>query len=261
MTDNIQNDDEYQFADLDAMGPESGDEGFEYGKPANPVASSDQAPKKDIRRNALIVVAVVILAMVVYKFMGSLFHKDVAAIKSSRQAEPVTQPAPVQEITPVEQIQNPPSTDVSDLSQKLSNMEASQQSLRSDVNGLNSQLSTVNTSISSLNNKLDALNQTLMSLSTRMEQQSTVLARMIAQQAKPKKMAVVKRRVIVPRIQYAIQAIIPGRAWLIAQNGSTLTVRAGTIVPGLGTVRVIDPNLGRVVMSTGQVIRFSQQDS
>ena len=60
---------------------------------------------------------------------------------------------------------------------------------------------------------------------------------------------------------YYIQAVIPGRAWLIATNGSTLTVREGSTIPGYGIVRKIDPNLGKVFMSTGKVIRFSQLDS
>lgn len=59
-----------------------------------------------------------------------------------------------------------------------------------------------------------------------------------------------------------IQAIIPGRAWLIDQNGAnTITVREGTKIPGHGVVRVIDPNQGQVVLSTGEIIKFGQWDS
>ena len=61
--------------------------------------------------------------------------------------------------------------------------------------------------------------------------------------------------------KYHIQAVIPGRAWLIATNGATLTVREGTAVAGYGMVRLIDPSQGRVTTSSGQVIRFSQEDS
>ncbi|MGQ3892562.1 type IVB secretion system protein IcmG/DotF [Legionella sp. CNM-4043-24] len=259
MTDKIENDDEYQFADLDTMGVDMENEESGFGSPEKPGVSLGQEPKKDIIRNALIVVAIVVVLMVLYKFLGSLFHKDVEAVKSRQQTPPVAQTAPiVPDVTPLPQA---PSADLSNVTQKLSDLETSQQSLRADLNGMNSQLNSINENISSLNSKLAALNQSLLTLSGRIEQQSGELSSLIARQNKPKPAPVVKRRVYAPRVQYSIQAIIPGRAWLIAQNGSTLTVREGTIIPGLGTVRLIDPNQGRVVMSTGQVIRFSQQDS
>lgn len=269
----IDNNDEYQFADLDVADPTFGDMGGEPGTPSEAAeAASEKPPQKDIRRNALIVVVVVVLAMILYKFLGSFFHKDEAAIEDSKAtaptqvqafvpppATPVVVSAPV---TPVPDVSPPaPSPDLSDVNQKLSNLEANQQGLRADVNALTSQLSTVANNINSVDTKVSALNQTLAQLATRMEQQSEELTRFFAQQAKPRPVPVVKRRVVTPQRQYYIQAIIPGRAWLIAQNGSTLTVREGTIVPGYGTVRLIDPNQGRVMMSSGQVIRFSQQDS
>ena len=59
-----------------------------------------------------------------------------------------------------------------------------------------------------------------------------------------------------------IQAIIPGRAWLIDKNGAdTITVREGTKIPGHGVVKVIDPNQGQVVLSTGEIIKFGQWDN
>ena len=58
-----------------------------------------------------------------------------------------------------------------------------------------------------------------------------------------------------------MQAVIPGRAWLIANNGSTITVREGTPIPGYGIAKIIDPIKGRVMTSSGKEIRFSQDDS
>ncbi|HAF87135.1 MAG TPA: type IV secretion protein IcmG, partial [Legionellales bacterium] len=60
---------------------------------------------------------------------------------------------------------------------------------------------------------------------------------------------------------YYIKAVIPGRAWLIAANGSTLTVSEGTNIKGYGMVKLIDSTQGRILTSSGRVIRFSQQDS
>ncbi|MBA3536672.1 MAG: type IV secretion protein IcmG, partial [Tatlockia sp.] len=84
---------------------------------------------------------------------------------------------------------------------------------------------------------------------------------LLTEKAKPKP---VRRRLIVksaPRLMYFIQAIIPGRAWLIATNGSTITVREGTRIAGWGVVKLIDPIQGRVLTSSGRIIRFSQRDS
>jgi intracellular multiplication protein IcmG len=53
---------------------------------------------------------------------------------------------------------------------------------------------------------------------------------------------------------YSVQAIIPGRAWLKAENGETLTVTEGDVVKGLGRVTKIDPYDGLVVINTGNKI-------
>jgi intracellular multiplication protein IcmG len=60
------------------------------------------------------------------------------------------------------------------------------------------------------------------------------------------------------RVHFYVQAIIPGRAWLINSEGHTYTVRVGSRVPGFGVVEKIDPWQGRVVMSSGKILRFNQ---
>ena len=49
-----------------------------------------------------------------------------------------------------------------------------------------------------------------------------------------------------PRIPYTVQAIIPGRAWLRAKNGDTVTVAEGDDIKGIGRVTKIDPYDGVV---------------
>ena len=53
------------------------------------------------------------------------------------------------------------------------------------------------------------------------------------------------------RIPYNIQAIIPGRAWLLAANGETLTVTEGDMLRGIGRVSRIDPYDGIVDINVG----------
>ena len=69
------------------------------------------------------------------------------------------------------------------------------------------------------------------------------------------------RRIPMRTMQYFIQALIPGRAWLVGENGATVTVNVGSRLPGYGIIRVIDTNLGRVATSSGKIIIYSQRDS
>ncbi|WED43627.1 type IVB secretion system protein IcmG/DotF [Legionella cardiaca] len=266
--------DEYQFSDLDVISPDSAEE--EQAK-TTPAAKKDINP--NFKRNAIVAVVVIVVAMLAYKFLGPLFTKkpqstdNVPSLTATTPPpQPIEQPQP-QPVTPaeqpptaqtavpaIEQQQTPtPTTDDSQITQRLSALEVSQQNLRSEVDSMNSQLATINTNMNELAQKIAQLNQTLTVIVTRVEEQSKQIA-VITVRAKPKPVAKVVIKTPPPP-SYFIQAIIPGRAWLIAQNGSTITVREGTPIVGYGVVRLIDSRQGRVLTSSGRVIRFSQQDS
>lgn len=53
------------------------------------------------------------------------------------------------------------------------------------------------------------------------------------------------------KASYAVQAIIPGRAWLRMDNGETVTVAEGDLLKGLGRVTKIDPYDGTIQIDTG----------
>ena len=57
-----------------------------------------------------------------------------------------------------------------------------------------------------------------------------------------------------PRVPYSVQAIIPGRAWLRADNGDAVTVAEGDMIKGLGRVVKIDPYDGVVEVSMGNKV-------
>lgn len=74
MADNYQGNDEYEFTDLDALDPEPMDS-------EEPQQSSAVAKKKmsdmgetNVKRNALIAIVVIVLAMLGYKFLGSFLQ-------------------------------------------------------------------------------------------------------------------------------------------------------------------------------------------
>lgn len=266
MADDDQNNDEYKFSELDAVDNDplsnSGDE-------FNPDAGGQgqHSDRKDIKRNALIAVGLVIFAMVMYKFIGSFFHKSndqvakTAITPITTAVAPAVKPAPVSP-PPVKVAEPmPPVTPAVDneLKQKVSAIELSEQTIRAEVTSVGDQVLTVNNNINSLNTQLSALNQVITDLSNQVAKQSQELNALRAC-AQPKKIKP-KIRIHVERVIYYLKAVIPGRAWLIGSNGSTLTVREGTKIAGYGTVKLIDSMQGRVLTSSGQIIRFSQEDS
>jgi len=202
----------------------------------------------------------VILAMIIYKFLGSHFSQKPIPAKTQESVAPMPpKPQPVAPV-PVSLLVPPkPALVDPDLQNRLSALEQGQQNMRSDVTSLSNQLSGISANVTALTTQLEQLNQTISALSSKVEEQSHDIARLtVVRTHKPARPVV---RKIIHTKKYNIQAVIPGRAWLIATNGTTLTVREGTVIPGYGTVRLIDPNQGRVLTSSGQVIRFSQDDS
>ncbi|KGP62563.1 type IV secretion protein IcmG [Legionella norrlandica] len=264
MAEKDQNSEEYKFAELDSydmdqMG-ESDSGSFQSEK-------GELTKKKDIKRNALIVVGIVIFIMVMYKVIGWMFFSGKSETTTAPATiPPVTQvtPQPVQTtsaITPVQQIQ--PTTVVEsdpDLKKNVSAIEMMQQNLRTEVNALSEQINTVNNNIRDLNTQIANLNQVIGNMSSQLARQSEVINVLMTRTA-PKKVVKVSRPVAPARVIYFIQAVIPGRAWLIGSNGSTLTVREGSKIPGYGVVKLIDSLQGRILTSSGQVIKFSQEDS
>jgi len=57
-----------------------------------------------------------------------------------------------------------------------------------------------------------------------------------------------------PKLPYTVQAIIPGRAWLRADNGDTLTVTEGDLIKDIGKITKIDPYDGVIEINTGRKV-------
>ena len=269
MVDNKDND-EYEFADLDVMSPDSMGEDDTHTRKDNSPEVPREPGKTDVKRNALIVVVLVVIAMLLYKFLGSSFSKKTEPVKPDvppvTASQPVVQPVIetpkpvlVEQPSPVVTQQAPPPVENPQINQKIASIDLNQQTIRTDVNNLGNQLGSINSTITDLNTKISNLGQMVATLSNTVEQQSIQIAHLV--EVRAKKIQTVKRQKMAQYPFYFIQAVIPGRAWLIASNGSTLTVREGTKVAGYGIVKLIDPVQGRVIMNSGRVIRFSQQDS
>jgi len=192
--------------------------------------------------------------------IGMIFSKP--ETKPTAIITPITQPVQPVVVTPVPvQVQQPVITQTDpDLKQKVAAIELSQQSVRSEVSAVNNQVSAVSSNLNNLNTEISHLNQVISNLSAQVAKQSDEISVLMAR-SQPKPIKPVVQRVVKQPIIYYIQAVIPGRAWLIGSNGSTLTVREGTRIYGYGVVKLIDSMQGRILTSSGQVIKFSQEDS
>lgn len=64
-----------------------------------------------------------------------------------------------------------------------------------------------------------------------------------------------------PPLVYHVKALIPGRAWLESNKGTTTSVKVGDRLRNYGVVTSIDPNTGFVDTSSGTVIKYGKYDS
>lgn len=268
MADNDQNNDEYKFDEFDSLNNQSMAD-FEPGAQDNKTRRFGSNPdKKNIKKNAAVVLIVVVLLMIGYKLFGYFFSEKPKPVK---EINPVVQ-AQIKPIEPLEKIPSvvtpqPIQQSVvheeleAEIKQKVYALDLGQSKVMSQVSTLNDQVGVMTNHVNQLNAQVDKLSQVLENLSKQVAIQSNAVSLLMAR-AHPKPPV---RRLVVSKpaqvLRYFVQAVVPGRAWLIGSNGSTLTVREGTKIPGYGMVRLIDSTQGRVLTSSGQVIRFSQEDS
>ena len=269
MADDKQSNDEYQIPDMEGYQEDS------YEQPRYDTATADGAGASlrdnPVLKKAGIVILIIIIAMIGYKFWGSIFSGGDQQAKSSipdltkaktvpKQAVAPEKAAPVQPPPqPVPAIVSTPGQEPSAISKKVASLEISQQSIRDDISNITGQMGTVNGNVGELSDKISEINQNIQILMGKLDKQASELHRLrMAQQAKKKPP---RKKIVIPKVTWNVQAVVPGRAWLIASNGSTLTVRKGSLVPGLGTVRMIDTEQGKVILRSGRVIGFSPHDS
>lgn len=268
MADNDTNNDEYQFQDLNEVSPEPLEESItndEKPTEAPSEASHFSMPQNQVTRSRVFYVAGFVLLLITGKVLYSIFtHKhqaDIASVQpvmSTANTSPPIQPAFIPQES---QLTTNPVVD-SATNDQLASLEINHKAMQADIMSINSQLDQMNHNSSDISARIDAINQSIVQLSTNLEQQSAEIQHLM-QMLTPKK-AVKKHNVkpVAKPMQYYVEAIIPGRAWLIASNGSTRTVREGTILDSYyGTVKLIDAPQGRVTTSHGQIFRFSQEDS
>jgi intracellular multiplication protein IcmG len=265
MADDEKINDEYQFTEVDPLNPPIEDEYSESEANAEPATQGMVAGESNIKRNAIVAVLGFILLMLLYKFVGSIFSSKHTAtddiktpIATRARVVPPIEPQPI--VEPAPSSIPPPAVMSSNVKSDIVSLQDGQENLSSQVSEVSGQVERTNTNIQTLTDKVTELNRVITVLNDKLEIQSHEIQRLsirpVVKHVQPP-----RHRETVHFMKYYIQAVIPGRAWLVAENGRTMTIREGSTVPGYGLVRLIDPHQGRIMMSSGQIIRFSQEDS
>lgn len=243
--------DEYQFTEQNP--PE------QY---ANETAKLPNPADSGLRRVALVALGLVIVVFAVYKMLGMFFgggiaKKPVSGMEMSQPLPMKQPPAPVTSSIEQQSLPLPVATTPNkEIESKLASLESQNQSTKNDV-------AQVNTNLASVNQSLLALNEKLGSLSDRLDKLSTEVMTQRSQMAGMKRTVRPTHRHIVSQgnSSYYLQAVVPGRAWIVNGAGKPMTVREGSMVPGRGRVKSIDPHQGLVIMLDGSMIRFNPEES
>lgn len=248
-------DEEYKMGSLDEVSNEFTSEGPSPtdSNPASGGGNGNASPPiPEVQRKALFIVGTLLAIFIVYKIFGLFFG-----------GKPTEPPPKV----PVAQIESPapmPVPQTNEVTNQLNAAMVAQQNMRSDIDNLNNQLSGLQSGNDALTAKVNALETTLQALASKIDADSNNIA-LLLQRTEPKPVIepiqVRVKHHYRKRHIYHIQAVVPGRAWLIANDGSTLTVRPGSKLRGYGIVTGVNANKGIVSTSAGITIRFSQEDS
>lgn len=247
---------------------DKGDEEYQFSETDSTTPFTDAPAKKNIlekidRKNVLIAIAIIVAVFVVYKLVSAIFTSS--NTQQSKPARPLTtnvQPVPtqaavVQQVSPLssqqpsQPITQHPAAATTAINEKITELEANSQA---NVDKLSSQITTLQNTLSNLEERLNGLNNTVQDMVNQRQQE---LAKKV--QAQEKLHA--KKSRATPKPIYFVHAIVPGRAWLSTQSGSTVTVSVGANLPGYGTVVLVDPNQGTITTSTGAIIGYSPGDS
>lgn len=205
-----------------------------------------------IKRNALIAIVGLFLLLTLLKCVGrpSIEHTN-ETIKpvAEKKIQAIENSVALQ--TETSQMQS--------LMEMQKNMQNNLATVNEKLNQLNIQLNSLNANNQMLQQQLGQLVAKLQSMQQSMEEA------IAAAKSRPQIRSSVRHgehvsRLVIPRIHYYVQAIIPGRAWLVSSQGQTLTLRVGSTLPGYGIVKSIDAEQGRVMMSTGKVFIFNPAD-
>lgn len=243
MADRPNQEEEYQFTDFGTTEESS---------------STRAAPKVEkgdadvMRRRVFMIAGAVIVILILYNIAELVFKKP---------AQPVKGPEPVSSFAP-KSIQPTPPAKIQhrdELAEPASSHSSINESAQ--LNQTRAELANVTAAISEIRQTLRDLDTKIVDLSVSQKQLSNQVNtnREELNEIKQKKAGVSKDKKPVKTVYY-VKAAIKGRAWLKSENGSTITIKIGDMLPGYGQIKDIDPDTGLITINTGETITFSPDD-
>ena len=262
------NEDEYHFSENSNTSAFTSDDAV-LGTTNNKV----QIFEKIKRKNIIIAIVIVLVVLSVYKLIDVLLtsnnskNRTNVANSASKVIRTAATPvssfnaSSVQSVVKVPQSADqagtlplaPINTDIA----RLNKLEMQDTTLQNNVDKLSNQLNDLQNTISNFDSRLSALSQNIQDIASKQEQ--------FIKQQEDKKKSILKKTQqdthAKPIPIYYVKAVIPGRAWLISQGKSLITVSIGDNLPGYGVIESIDTNQGTIITSSGAIIGYDPENS
>ncbi|MCL5260507.1 MAG: hypothetical protein M1561_02315 [Gammaproteobacteria bacterium] len=228
-----------------------------YGE-ETPMEQTPIPTKRSAMKRLLIPVFLVIAVFIVYYMLNYFSTK-----KDSTETQPAVPVKPIESTKPIiTAVISPtpaPAAVATDqilqtenaLRRQLETLAQQTENNREQISGLNDNVYKAQQEIATLNQNLEKITESIQSLTQNIHD--------LATPKKPKK-RITKKPFSRPKI-YHVKAIVPGRVWLEADDGQTVTLRVGDRLDGYGTVELISPRQGMVITSTGTVIQYGNNDA
>jgi intracellular multiplication protein IcmG len=253
---------EYKFTESDGAFADtpvdSGSAALSSGEEAPVQAPSGFSLKNINLRRIKAPIAIVLAISVLYGVFSFYNAKKIhAAEQQKAQAQEVaTQQAPlvapsVREVV----VQSPQPSSSDQIEQVQSSMQQKIDAATQEIAGNRGQLLGLKDAVSQAQQDISSISQNVSQLTVAMQQ---LLLEM--QQLKSPAKTKSKKKATKPLVVYHIRAIVPGRVWIESADGKSATLRVGDSLEGYGTVEVISPQQGMVLMSDGSYIQYGVND-
>lgn len=133
--------------------------------------------------------------------------------------------------------------------------------LKSTQSQLNAQMKTMTDNVKSLSDRYSGMQSQLNDIQSSIKELNNKVTKPAPVVSKAVKRTPHRYLPPAPRVTYSLKALVPGRAWLQASNGGTVTVKVGDQLQGYGIVTAIEPVQGWVATSSGKYIGYGSDDA
>lgn len=203
---------------------------------------SFREPSNPLKLVVLAVIVVIVLGFGLYHLVGKMrfsgFKSKPAAVVATQTA--TVAPVTVADVNSAVRVEQQKSVDMMN---KIGALDQTVNQQQQTMNQIQSNMSTLQDSVNSLNSTVSTVSQQLSDINQKLVK--PVVKKVLQPQ-----------QVLPPPVTYVVKAMVPGRAWLLENNGNVLSVAVGNAVPSHGVVNQIDLNNGQVMMSDGSVFSY-----